>query len=525
MEGCEDATPVTVGAEDDDVAKTFGVSELLANLWGYTVKENGSVNFKFFDDAFEVLNNNFVNKIVLADEVVESTSIGDLIINNIDSFIEVVSSDKYKYIKVGISKKICKDVIAKTRISNTQEVEFIFYFLDNINVIHKSNVGTIIVSEENMHWWLTNDADNKIKIIDKFIKSDFITTKFSDFEKKDIVFLKFILSLSGKRISVKDIKNLNIVDIEKFNIALDVFKEIGLLEISDDYFVFNLKANTSGDGDVDNFMYVQPNYEITTSFLLPSVKKIFILKFSELKSKDSAVVYQITKSSITKGFHYGLTADEIIEFLNTNSISVVPQNIEFSIRDWYKLYSSIKLEKVNLLTIDDDFLISKVMSLPKFKALVVSQLDSKHLIVSDYDKAKEILIEEEILLEDVKIMLNDEDMKEDTEVDISYRKKENEDIYIPRNIKKFINTNRLYTATNEQKILAIKYCLTKDLNIEVLYDDAEDRVLNNKRLVLQPIEISDMWENPDVVVYSSKYKKNYNVNVQNIKRFRILYDL
>jgi len=500
----------------------LGVPELIANLWGYIVKDGDVEHFKFFDDAFSMLNNNFINKIVSDIETPNDTTLGNLIINNIDSFIEVVSSDKYKYIKIGVSKKICKDVILKTTIKTNSEVEFIFYFLDSINIIHKSTLGGIVVSEENMHWWLTTDVENKIRIINKFTTSDFLLKKFVEFSKKDIIYLQFIFSFPNKKISIDAVEELCIVDIVKFKYVIEVFNEIGLLKVKDNFFVFNLQANSNPSETVDNFMYVQPNYEITTSFLLPSEKKIFILKFAELKSKDSAVVYQITKISIIKGFHYGLKAEEIIEFLESNSISPVPQNIEFSINDWYKLYSSIKLEKVNLLTVTDDFLLNKVMSIHRFKKLVIGEVSKNHLIVSNFDKAKLILIQEEILLEDFKIMKNDEEIKENIEVDITYRKKDSEEIYIPRNIKKFINTNRLYTATSEQKILAIKYCLTKELNIEVLYDDAEDRVLNNKKLELQPIEISDMWENPDVIVYSSEYKKNYSINVKNIKRFRIL---
>ncbi len=510
--------------ENEVNENSFTVSDLIANLWGYVVKEQGTEKFIFFEDAFKVLDDNFVNKIVIEEEVEENTTLGNQLISNVDSFIEVVSSDKYKYIKIGVSKKIVKDVLAKTTIKEDVEVEFVFSFLDNINVIHKSGTGNIVVSEENMHWWLTNTAENKIKIIDKFIKGSFVSQKFPEFESKDVVFFKFMLSLCGKKISKEHVLSLNIIDAEKFNLAIETMVAIGLIKSDETSIVYNLKVNSVGEENVDNFMYVQPNYEITTSFLLPIEKKIFILKFSELKSKDSAVVYQITKSSITKGFHYGLSADEIINFLNENSISPVPQNIEFSVRDWFKIFSSISFEKVNLLTIKDDFLLKKVMSNARFTDLLVREIDQHHIIVSDFDKAKEILISEEVLLEDVKIMLNDEDIKEDVEADISFRKKENEDIYIPRNIKKFINTNRLYTATSEQKILAIKYCLTKELRIEVLYDDITDKVLNNKKIELQPIEISDMWENPDVVVYSPEHKKNYNISVKNIKRFRILYE-
>lgn len=82
---------------------------------------------------------------------------------------------------------------------------------------------------------------------------------------------------------------------------------------------------------------VHPNFEITvvSKELNPKIL-LELAMFSEPAKIDTMSVFKVTKETVKGGIHLGLTTEEMVSFLMENSKGKVPQNVEYSIRDWGK---------------------------------------------------------------------------------------------------------------------------------------------------------------------------------------------
>jgi hypothetical protein len=85
---------------------------------------------------------------------------------------------------------------------------------------------------------------------------------------------------------------------------------------------------------VGKFM-VHPNFEVTlVSKELHSKTNLELAMFSEPVKLDTVSVFKITRDSVSQGLSYGLTTEDMTSFLSENSKGEVPQNVEYSIKDW-----------------------------------------------------------------------------------------------------------------------------------------------------------------------------------------------
>lgn len=92
-----------------------------------------------------------------------------------------------------------------------------------------------------------------------------------------------------------------------------------------------LKKHSSWSG---KFM-VHPNFEVTlvSKEIHPRIN-LKLAMFSEPVKMDTVSVFRITKDSVREGQCFGLTTGDMTSFLSENSKGEVPQNVEYSIRDW-----------------------------------------------------------------------------------------------------------------------------------------------------------------------------------------------
>ncbi|UCF08108.1 MAG: helicase-associated domain-containing protein [Thermoplasmata archaeon] len=80
---------------------------------------------------------------------------------------------------------------------------------------------------------------------------------------------------------------------------------------------------------------VHPNFEVTlvAKELDPKVT-LELAMFAEPVKLDTASVLRITRGSVEKGKQLGLAPEEMVGFLKEHSRGRIPQNVDYSVRDW-----------------------------------------------------------------------------------------------------------------------------------------------------------------------------------------------
>lgn len=76
-----------------------------------------------------------------------------------------------------------------------------------------------------------------------------------------------------------------------------------------------------------------------------------LMDFMELLQFDTAAVFEINRKSVMRGFDAGLNADKIFSLLKKYTPYEIPQNLEISVDDWSRSYSSATIFKGYVLQV------------------------------------------------------------------------------------------------------------------------------------------------------------------------------
>ncbi len=99
---------------------------------------------------------------------------------------------------------------------------------------------------------------------------------------------------------------------------------------------------------------VDAAFNVTLMRGLSLEELIPVMDFMELKTFDTAVVFEINRKSVMRGFDAGLSANKIFSLLKKYSPYEIPQNLEISIEDWSKSYSSATIYKGYVLQVNSE---------------------------------------------------------------------------------------------------------------------------------------------------------------------------
>src|SRR5262249_37885910 len=95
---------------------------------------------------------------------------------------------------------------------------------------------------------------------------------------------------------------------------------------------------------------VQPNVEIVAMLESAGFGLLAELdRFAERVKLDKAALYRLTRDSVCRGLQSGLTRDQIEETLRARSGMPLPQNVEFTLREWEELFNRIRVRKQAIL--------------------------------------------------------------------------------------------------------------------------------------------------------------------------------
>jgi hypothetical protein len=122
-------------------------------------------------------------------------------------------------------------------------------------------------------------------------------------------------------------------------------------------------------------LFVNPDFEV---LLYPDgdVNEIAhkLSRFAARTKSDEVAHYRIAKDGVERAVVKGMSAADILDFLETHSRAPVPQNVAYSIDEWAKRVAFAAQRDVVLLTTDDAGALDRVLATPEVRRLLVERL-------------------------------------------------------------------------------------------------------------------------------------------------------
>ncbi len=126
---------------------------------------------------------------------------------------------------------------------------------------------------------------------------------------------------------------------------------------------------------------LQPDFEITANREFDRSALLFLNQFSNRGETDAVFRFQLTKHSIARALQRGINSKSIISFLKRHSLGGVPQNVEFSIREWAAKFGNIRIRDAVLLETADEFLMTEILNLHKIATYIQEQIGERTALI------------------------------------------------------------------------------------------------------------------------------------------------
>lgn len=108
-----------------------------------------------------------------------------------------------------------------------------------------------------------------------------------------------------------------------------------------------------GDG-ASPLLVVDSAFSVLVPPELPFDDAVQLTQFVDIRETGRVARFELTRESTVRGFDRGLSPVEIIAFLERLSGRQVPQNVAWSIKDWYGRYSAVAVYRGVVLTLAED---------------------------------------------------------------------------------------------------------------------------------------------------------------------------
>ena len=128
----------------------------------------------------------------------------------------------------------------------------------------------------------------------------------------------------------------------------------GCLLETEGFLVRNSALSAQPAGSAANpWLVVSPSFSVT---LMPGFSLAELLPLvgcMEVRDIQIAGQFEITRKSCSSAFEQGGTAETVISLFRGKSMQPIPQNVLFSIENWYRNYSSVSLYHGYVLRVDE----------------------------------------------------------------------------------------------------------------------------------------------------------------------------
>jgi len=222
-----------------------------------------------------------------------------------------------------------------------------------------------------------------------------LLTKESELEVDNKQFIEQIKKISSAVEKDEDQRGIERVE--------STFVIFGLLRISNgNGTIDSIKPTDIGRGvllgkpvetEVENNIYILPDFNVIASREIELSLRVVLETFLEITSLKETITYKLTRNSAYTGFKAGYSAEGIINILREFSSKPLPQNIEFSLINWYNQYKKVSFKKGIFLITESKEVADELLANKQLSKYIKDMYQGPSLLLSDgsYDEVIDIL--------------------------------------------------------------------------------------------------------------------------------------
>ncbi|NOU95239.1 hypothetical protein GC093_18710 [Paenibacillus sp. LMG 31456] len=142
-----------------------------------------------------------------------------------------------------------------------------------------------------------------------------------------------------------------------------------------------MESQESLSNATDGCFYVQPDFEILVPPSVPYAIRWELAAIADQQKADLVSVYKLNKASLQRGLEKGLRLEELLMFLDKQSLYGIPENVKLTLEQWAKPFGKVKLAEVLLLRCEDAAVAEAVKKLPGCSACILEEIGEQAWIV------------------------------------------------------------------------------------------------------------------------------------------------
>ena len=129
-------------------------------------------------------------------------------------------------------------------------------------------------------------------------------------------------------------------------------------------------------------LVLQPNFELL--LLQPDFPTLYsVLPFAQVTKIDIVSRLTLTRTSVLRGSESGKSIEQMLRTLDEHSQKGMPQNVEYTLRDWVKSFKGTKISQVLMLEVSGEAVADELCASPKFQSFGFQRLGPNIIIVSN----------------------------------------------------------------------------------------------------------------------------------------------
>jgi hypothetical protein len=130
-----------------------------------------------------------------------------------------------------------------------------------------------------------------------------------------------------------------------------------------------LEVPPSAQHNGHHSLVVQPNFELL--LLQPDFPTLYqLLPFTQVNQVGMVSRLTLTRESALRAVAAGMSVEKMLQLLEEHSQKGVPQNVDYTLHDWVKLYKGANISQVILLEVSSEAVANEICSSQKLKELL-----------------------------------------------------------------------------------------------------------------------------------------------------------
>lgn len=129
-------------------------------------------------------------------------------------------------------------------------------------------------------------------------------------------------------------------------------------------------------------LVLQPNFELL--LLQPDFPTLYsVLPFAQVNKIDMVSRLTLTRTSVLRSLESGKNIEQMLRTLEERSQKGMPQNVEYTLRDWVKSFKGTKISQVLMLEVSGEAVANELCTSPKLQSFGFQRLGPTIIFVSN----------------------------------------------------------------------------------------------------------------------------------------------